>query len=236
MPLCLLDLPNEVLLQILKHLSGDDIHFRCVLINRRFRDLIQSEFDVVNHLRLRLGDEECPADAFAKLKKYCRTEKPNLKCLTIDFQFWKFDEQHHQGLVNEFLDMTKDLRKVEALQLCEFDNNTNPDLIEEMEKAMSKLNNLRFLHVQSPSICLWLSLARLEHLTTLSVKHCFGEDNWPSHTQDWICQRTFPSVTRLSIDSLSGNDLWTEGFNMEWLWIHFPNVKCSMYMIAVEPL
>ncbi len=85
----LLDLPNEVLLEILFNLDIDDIHVTCVRVNQRLKNLINANFDTIDHIHLKyqlFPNEDFPA-GMAKFLAYVTNRKPNIQALTISLDY-----------------------------------------------------------------------------------------------------------------------------------------------------
>ena len=53
----LLDLPNEILVQILRLLPFDEVHGKCAKVNRRFRELSQLTYPTIPCITLTLPED-----------------------------------------------------------------------------------------------------------------------------------------------------------------------------------
>ncbi len=220
------DIPDLILVEILKHLSSDDIHFRCIKVSCRFRDLIQSQFDRLDYISLDLASEEHGENALNKLSRYCKKEKPNIMTLTIRFPS-VFDTEDIAPTNQDFVELLKCLPTLKALRLEDA-----RDLDSEVVgNALTGLRHLEYLSVDNIPYCLWASLAFLDttvtlHVDTFQTSARNGFHSFEDNVDLWKKQLEFENIERLHFNHLNMyNPHEICEMDFAWLWSHFPNVS-----------
>ncbi len=81
----LADLPNEIIVQILRQLPTGDIFYNCPRINRRFYALVKSEFpNKISHINITLSNDKIDQNKVLDgLQEFNNCDKPNIKALTV---------------------------------------------------------------------------------------------------------------------------------------------------------
>ncbi len=231
MPLKLEDLPNEILIQIIDKLPIGDIHFRLVLVNRRFRELVQSQqYEIVQHLSLDLTDGNHGRYPLGKLRTYCQKEKPKLKALTIRFPP-KTKGADNSIYQKDFSEATPYLATLQGLQVY------NPLAF----KGINQLQHLEHVFLDTIPYQVWQSLTYLTKLRTLRVQYLGNVHDYEDGFFGDNCPENFWMETRqFAVTTLHVNQLFLYNHNKEirvdfgWLWKHFPNVSnCILFMLKI---
>ncbi len=85
----LLDLPNEVIVQILRQLTYEDIHCNCAKVNKRFRDLAQIANSVIPHIQLTLPkDVSEQTDFLGRLLNLIKEQRPKVAALSLRYFYF----------------------------------------------------------------------------------------------------------------------------------------------------
>ncbi len=80
----LMDLPNEILIEILRNLPLIDINSNCSKINRRFRALVHSVFATIPHIHLSLPENmEKQRIVLNRFLAFTSKQRPNVVAFSV---------------------------------------------------------------------------------------------------------------------------------------------------------
>ncbi len=239
----LMDLPNELLLKILLELDTYSIHFACVRVNKRFKNLIAVNFHVLDCLNMVGQNDNYVVSNF---QSWTRLKKPNIKAVRVLLSPENDDESEENRFQDNILDGLSQLKTLKFMDLFLYSPLHSSNTF---QQCWSNLDQLRFLAITYMFQDLYESLGQAKNLKTLllrtlgfrmadpwCISYEFGDDSTEgNHVVVKQTPKTTFNASEFCVDQIGYYDprVIDPILDIAYALTHFPNVSTYLWLTII---